>query len=108
MSCSVMIEDPPFSSWGGTPKPKSFPQSTKGHQLMLPSSPSGLCLARNQSITVLVPGICVLTNSSSPRYCQKSCTIPIHKSENVGIICVTDDGYRLRVMPSAIRESLKA
>src|SRR6266571_9543318 len=103
-----MGEDPPSPSSGGMPKAKSFPQSTKGHHSKCPTSPSGLCLSRNQSSTVLVPGICALTNPSSPRYRQKSCTIPIHNSENVGMICVTDAGYRLRELPSELRESSKA
>ena len=34
--------------------------------------------------------------------------MPTHISENVGIICRSDDGYRLCVSPSGIRESLNA
>src|SRR5262249_56353271 len=104
----VFPADPPPSSCGGTPSLKSAPQSTNGHHEILPSNPSARCRRKNQSSDVRVPGTCPRTNSASPRYIQKSCTIPTHISENVGIICASDDGYRLCVNPSGTRESLNA
>src|SRR4029079_2795328 len=104
MNCSVITDDPPSSSWGGRPKSKSLPQSTKGHHGILPSSPSDLCRLRYQSRTALVPGNCERTKSGSLRYIQKSCSIPTHSNENVGMIWVSEEGYRLWVRPSGIRE----
>src|SRR5262249_30915775 len=107
-NCSVITADPPSSSCGGTPSLKSAPQSTNGHHEILPSSPSARCCRKNHSSAVLVPGTCPRTNSPSPRYIQKSCTIPTHISENVGIICTSEEGYRLCVSPSATRDASNA
>src|SRR2546429_5579536 len=108
INCSVITEDPPSSSCGGTPKPKSEPQSTKGHQGIFISRPSARCCCKNQSTTGRVPESCARTKLGSERYIQKSCTIPTHSNEKVGMICLMEEGYRLRVIPSGMRESLKA
>src|SRR6185437_5125417 len=107
-NCSEITEESPFSSCGGMPKLKSFPQSTNGHHGIGPKRPLDLTRGRYQARTLSTPVNWARTKSVSPRYIQKSWTIPTHISENVGIICTSDDGYRLWVSPSGMRELLYA